>query len=103
MSSKSLLSLYVICKTLCALRVPFQNNFIILFAGFHRGANNFASTMKAKSLFYLVALILVTSCERTIDLKVNDQPAKLVVDASIENNGSPLVVLSKSLNYFSTI
>jgi len=59
--------------------------------------------MKAKSLFYLIALILVSSCERTIDLKVKDQPPKLVVDASIENNGSPLVVLSRSFNYFTTI
>src|SRR4051794_40884953 len=52
---------------------------------------------------YLVFLLVISSCERTIDLAVKDQPAKLVVDASIENNGTPLVVLSNSLNYFSTI
>jgi hypothetical protein len=57
--------------------------------------------MKNAWLYFL--LIILFSCERTIDLTVNDQPAKLVVDASIENNGAPLVVLSKSLNYFSTI
>jgi hypothetical protein len=54
-------------------------------------------------LYYLFILIIFVSCERTIDLKVNDQPSKLVVDARIEDNGTPLVVLSNSLNYFNTI
>jgi hypothetical protein len=52
---------------------------------------------------YIIFLLAASSCERTIDLSVNNQPAKLVVDASIENNGTPLVILSTSLNYFSTI
>ncbi|MEP6684135.1 MAG: DUF4249 domain-containing protein [Parafilimonas sp.] len=56
-----------------------------------------------KAFSYLFITVLFFSCERTIDLKVNNQPAKLVVDASIESNGAPLVVLSNSLNYFSTI
>lgn len=34
---------------------------------------------------------------------MQDQPPKLVVDASIENNSTPLVVLSNSINYFSKI
>jgi hypothetical protein len=59
--------------------------------------------MHAKHLYYCFLLVLFFSCERTIDLKVNNQPAKLVVDASIENDQPPLVVLSTSLNYFSTI
>ncbi|MEP6467582.1 MAG: DUF4249 domain-containing protein [Parafilimonas sp.] len=58
--------------------------------------------MKQLSVYILFAVIF-TSCERTINLKVNNQPAKLVVDASIETNGPPLVILSNSLNYFSTI
>jgi Domain of unknown function (DUF4249) len=62
----------------------------------------FALLMK-RIYLYLFLLLAAYSCERTIDLKVNNQPPKLVVDASIENNGSPLVVLSTSLNYFSTI
>ena len=59
--------------------------------------------MKRKYLYYFFIPVLFFSCERTIDLKVNQQPDKLVVDATIENNGTPLVILSKSLNYFSTI
>ena len=56
-----------------------------------------------KHLYYLIAIILFSSCERTIDLKVNNQPAKLVVDAKHRKQWTPLVVLSTSLNYFSTI
>ncbi|HYJ63084.1 MAG TPA: DUF4249 domain-containing protein [Parafilimonas sp.] len=58
--------------------------------------------MKSKHLYFSF-IILLFSCERTIDLKVNNQPAKLVVDATIENNQAPIVVLSNSLNYFSNI
>lgn len=57
----------------------------------------------SRKLYCVIAFVLACSCERDIDLNVKDQPAKLVVDASIENEGTPLVVLSKSLNYFSTI
>ena len=54
-------------------------------------------------VLYVLISGLFFSCERTIDLNVKNQPAKLVVDASIETNGAPLVILSHSLNYFSTI
>jgi len=57
----------------------------------------------SRKLYYMIAIIIACSCERDINLDVKDQPAKLVVDASIENEGTPLVVLSRSLNYFSTI
>jgi hypothetical protein len=59
--------------------------------------------MKHKKLYRLLFIVLLFSCERTINLSVKDQPAKLVVNASIENNGTPQVVLSNSLNYFSVI
>ncbi|HNP24117.1 MAG TPA: DUF4249 domain-containing protein [Panacibacter sp.] len=50
-----------------------------------------------------VLLLSGTSCEKTITLDVQEQAPKLVVDASIENGTLPIVVLSKSLNYFSSI
>jgi hypothetical protein len=56
-----------------------------------------------RQLYYVCILIVLVSCERTIDLKVNNKASKLVVDARIEDNGTPQVVLSKSLNYFNTI
>ncbi len=59
--------------------------------------------MKCKHLCYFFIAVVFSSCEKTINLNVNNQAPKLVVDASIENNGAPLVVLSTSLKYFSTI
>jgi len=57
--------------------------------------------MKYVSIAAVLCLLL--SCEKEIKLSVQNQPPKLVVDASIENGGTPLVVLSESVNYFSSI
>ena len=57
--------------------------------------------MKFYGLFIL--LFVFFSCEKTIQLNVNNQPSKLVVEASIEDNNAPVVALSSSLNYFSSI
>jgi len=46
-----------------------------------------------KICFAIFILLIFSSCEKTIKLKVQDQPAKLVVDASIENNQFPVVAL----------
>src|SRR5689334_17335486 len=54
-------------------------------------------------LFAALALLFFASCEKTIKLSVNNQTAKLIVDASIENDSFPVVALSTSLNYFSSI
>jgi len=56
-----------------------------------------------KYVFIAAVLCLLLSCEKEIKLSVQNQPPKLVVDASIENGGTPLVVLSESVNYFSSI
>lgn len=57
-----------------------------------------------KQMFAVIPLIFFFySCEKKITLKVQNQPAKLVVDASIENERYPIVALSSSLNYFSSI
>jgi hypothetical protein len=56
-----------------------------------------------KYLFLTVAVALLLACEKEIKLDVQNQPAKLVVDASIENGTAPFVALSSSLNYFSSI
>jgi hypothetical protein len=55
---------------------------------------------------WITSVLLATiflSCEKTINLDVDKQPARLVVDASIEDGMPPVIVLSKSLAYFSTI
>lgn len=43
------------------------------------------------------------SCEKDIDLNLDKTPNQLVIDASIENGRPPVVILSKSLNYFNKI
>ncbi|MBD0332408.1 MAG: DUF4249 family protein, partial [Chitinophagaceae bacterium] len=51
----------------------------------------------------IVMAILLFSCEKTVDFKLNEQPDKLVVEATIENSQPPRVFLSNSLNFFSKI
>lgn len=53
--------------------------------------------------FLLILVIGFCSCEKAINFKLTQTPPQLVVDASIENNRAPVVVLSTSLNYFSKI
>jgi Domain of unknown function (DUF4249) len=52
---------------------------------------------------WLITLLLLTACEKNIDFKLKDAENILVVDAEIENNQPPTVVLSKSTAFFSTI
>ena len=51
---------------------------------------------------YISCLVLV-ACEKTINIQPDVQAPKLVVEAQIESGQAPVVVLSNSLNYFSTI
>jgi hypothetical protein len=55
---------------------------------------------------FIVALIctaLLSACEKNISFKLKEVPGVLVVDASIENDQPPIVILSKSFDYFSNI
>ena len=55
-------------------------------------------------IYYLVFLsFLLGACEKDINFDLKNADNVLVVDASIENNRPPQVVLTKSLNFFSTI
>jgi hypothetical protein len=56
-----------------------------------------------KCFLFSVVVILLVSCERTVDIKLNDVAPKLVVEATIENGQPPIVYLSKSQAYFSQI
>lgn len=58
--------------------------------------------MKNILLIFLSTLLLV-SCERPVDFSLKTTAPKLVVEATIENDQAPLVVLSSSLSYFSEI
>jgi hypothetical protein len=58
--------------------------------------------MKFLSIVLIFTLALV-SCEKEINFDLNNADDVLVVDASIENGVGPQVVLTKSLDYFSSI
>jgi hypothetical protein len=51
----------------------------------------------------LVLLGTLSSCEKDIQFSLEEQPPKLIVEATIENGQAPVVLLSTSLNYFSKI
>ncbi|HZF64749.1 MAG TPA: DUF4249 family protein, partial [Chitinophagaceae bacterium] len=56
-----------------------------------------------RRILLLFGIVVLASCEKDVDFKLNEKPDVLVVDASIENDRPPLVVLTRSLNYFSQI
>jgi len=57
-----------------------------------------------KQWISVFALALVfCSCEKAIDFKLDQTQPSLVVEATIENGQPPLVILSSSFAYFSTI
>jgi hypothetical protein len=58
-------------------------------------------TFRFVFLFSLLALI--AGCEKAVDFDLDEAPSKLVVDGNIENGRPPIIILSKSLNYFSQI
>jgi hypothetical protein len=49
------------------------------------------------------AIVLLSSCEKNITIKLKSTEPKLVVEATIENGQPPVVYLSQSLDYFSQI
>ena len=54
------------------------------------------------ALFIIISIALF-SCERSVDFDINVVEPKLVVEATIENGGAPVIYLSNSLGYFSRI
>ncbi|HVG42180.1 MAG TPA: DUF4249 family protein, partial [Chitinophagaceae bacterium] len=57
---------------------------------------------------YKVSLLIILSflligCEKPVDFNLDESKTKLVVEAIIENDQPPVVVLTNSLNYFSEI
>lgn len=62
--------------------------------------------MVAGLSFFLSAAIVLSllfGCEKDINVTLNDEAPRLVVEATIENGQPPLVLLSRSLSFFSQI
>ena len=51
----------------------------------------------------LFAVIFLSACEKDVTLKLDDAVPLLVVDGQIEDGQPPIIVLTKSLGYFSKI
>ncbi|MFI5133681.1 MAG: DUF4249 domain-containing protein [Chitinophagales bacterium] len=65
---------------------------------------NFAVYMKTNILvLLLVGSSFFIGCEKIVSFKLDNVAPKLVVEATIENNQPPVVILSQSLDYFSNI
>lgn len=60
---------------------------------------------KFKLCFLLLLLVLtgLTSCDDSLDFELHNYQSQLVVDGQIENGAYPVVVLTRSASYFSTI
>ena len=57
-----------------------------------------------KRKFWIAGLlILLIGCEKNIEFDLDDTPPKLVVEATIENEKPPVVILTRSTAFFSTI
>lgn len=56
-----------------------------------------------RNLIFVWICISLIACEREINIVPVNKDSRLVVDAEIENGRAPIVVLSKSLNFFSKI
>ena len=58
--------------------------------------------MKYVFLLFIASLIL-TSCEKGVTFDLDESSPKLVVEATIETNQPPIVILTKSQNFFDQI
>ena len=56
-----------------------------------------------KKMVLIVSTIIFFSCEKNVDLNISETNPLLTVDAQIENDQYPNVVLTKSLGYFNSI
>ena len=56
-----------------------------------------------KFFVFVCSVLLIASCEKNIDINLHEAENILVVDASIENNMPPVVVLTNSFDYYDKI
>jgi hypothetical protein len=56
-----------------------------------------------KIIPYIILILLSSSCEKNIDFNLKNADDVLVVDGQIENNQPPVIVLTKSFDYFGKI
>ena len=57
--------------------------------------------MNRIALFLVVYILL--GCEKDINFKLDNADPKMVVEATIENNQPPRVILTRSVGYFAEL
>jgi len=55
------------------------------------------------AFFLFIGCIVLTSCEKGVTFDLDESSPKLVVEATIETNQPPIVILTKSQNFFDQI
>lgn len=55
------------------------------------------------AILFTISVPFLTGCEKKVDFTLKNEPDKLVVEATIENGQPPMVILSRSIGYFSKI
>lgn len=55
------------------------------------------------ALFAILFSLVLASCEKEVNIKLDDGNARLVVEGAIETQGLPYVFLTKSIGYFAKI
>ncbi|MDR1181527.1 MAG: DUF4249 family protein [Bacteroidales bacterium] len=60
-------------------------------------------TKKEKTIIITLLLIILSACETPISLTIPDKKSTKIIEGWIENNKPPVVVISQSLSYYSTI
>jgi len=61
--------------------------------------------MKKNTTFFslLTGILLLASCEKVLDINIPDGAIGIVFEGSIENGGFPIVIITRSANYFDPI
>ncbi|MBB1287257.1 DUF4249 domain-containing protein [Flavisolibacter sp. BT320] len=64
---------------------------------------NYKSGGGSLTAFLFLFSFLLLGCEKDIEIELNSEEPKLVVEATIENGQPPMVVLTRSLDYYAAI
>ncbi|MBK6818391.1 MAG: DUF4249 family protein [Bacteroidetes bacterium] len=56
-----------------------------------------------KMIFLVLAIVLFTSCEKEVDIKLNDGEKKIVVEGVIEIDEVPYVTLTRSIGFLTKL
>lgn len=68
-----------------------------------KASSLFSYFCRMKYALWVFLVLVFSSCEKTISIQPEIQEPLLVVDGSIDEGAAPMIVLSRSIHYFSNI